>query len=134
MESRLSAYRLSLPQFAALSLLALTRSATAADLARQLMLSPQAGHTLVTRLHAAGHVQPVPSANAGGRAIPMQITEQGRTVLRRAAVEVDDVQETFLRALSDTERTRLLDSLKKCLPTARTAPPPPRPIGQVPGR
>jgi len=124
MESRLSAYRLSMPQFAALSLLALTSSATAADVARQLMLSPQAGHTLVTRLHAAGHVQPVAGANDGGRAIPMQITEQGRTVLRRAAVDVDDVQETFLGALSFTERTRLLNSLKKCLPAHRTGPPP----------
>jgi DNA-binding MarR family transcriptional regulator len=119
MESRLSAYRLSLPQFAALSLLALTTSATAAELARQLMLSPQAGQTLVTRLQAAGHVQPVPAANVGGRAIPMQITEQGRTVLRRAAADVDDVQETFLGVLTASERNRLLESLKKCLPAPR---------------
>ena len=121
MESRLSAYRLSLPQFAVLSLLILTSSATAADLARQLMLSPQAAHTLVTRLHAAGNVEPVPGANVGGRAIPMQITEQGRTVLRRAAVDVDDVQETFLQALTASERTGLLRSLNKCLPVNRAA-------------
>lgn len=122
MESRLSAYRLSLPQFAVLSLLTLSPAATAADLARQLMLSPQAAHTLVTRLHAAGHVEPVPGANTGGRAIPMQITDRGRTVLRQAAAEVDDVQETFLRALSATERTRLLATLTRCLQAARAAP------------
>jgi DNA-binding MarR family transcriptional regulator len=122
MESRLSAYRLSLPQFSALSLLALSTGATAADLARQLMLSPQAAHTLVTRLHAAGHVEPVPCANVGGRAIPMQITDQGRTVLGQAAADVDDVQRTFLRALSASERTSLLNSLKKCLPVTRAAP------------
>ena len=116
MESRLSAYRLSLPQFAALSLLALSPSATAAELARQLMLSPQAAPTLVTRLHAAGHVEPVPGAGVGGRAIPMRITDPGRTVLRQAAAEVDAVQEMFLGALSATERTRLLATLKKCLP------------------
>jgi len=121
MESRLRAYRLSLPQFTALSLLALSSGATAAELARQLMLSPQAAHTLLTRLHAAGHVEPVPGANVGGRAIPMQVTDQGRTVLGQAAAHVDDVQETFLRPLSATERTRLLSSLQKCLPMTRAA-------------
>jgi DNA-binding MarR family transcriptional regulator len=122
MESRLNAYRLSLPQFTALSLLALSPGASAAELARQLMLSPQAAHTLVTRLHAAGHVEPVPGASLGGRAIPMQVTDQGRTILIQAAAEVDHVQETFLRPLPAPERTRLLKSLKGCLPATRTAP------------
>lgn len=100
----------------------LSRGAPAADLARQLMLSPQAARTLVTRLHAAGHVEPVADANAPGRAIPMQVTNHGRTVLRQAAAEVDDVQEAFLQALSASERATLLKSLKKCLPVTRTPP------------
>jgi len=50
-----------------------------------------------------------------------QVTDQGHTVLGHAAADVDDVQEAFLRALSATERTSLLKSLKKCLPATRAA-------------
>ena len=52
----------------------------------------------------------------------MQITDHGRTVLRRAAVDVDDVEETFLPVLTATERAELLSTMKKCLPINRAAP------------
>ncbi|MCV7351026.1 hypothetical protein [Mycobacterium parmense] len=52
--------------------------------------------------------------------------------MRRAAEDVDDVRETFLRALTTAERERLLTSLKKCLPAARPAPP--RGSGRTPDR
>lgn len=103
---------LGLPEFVCLRILAKHPGRTSAELARATHVSAQATNQLLHRLEALGAVRR-PGIAAAGRALPAELTEEGRAMLDIAERAVAVVDEHVLAGLTLSERRQLKTLLAK---------------------
>jgi DNA-binding MarR family transcriptional regulator len=104
---------LTLPEFVCLRMLSMNPGLSSAELSRNSNVTPQAMNTVLRRLEEVGAVAR-PTSVSSGRALPASLTNQGRTLLKRAeaAVRVADSRILAkLTAAQQREFKRMLDKL-----------------------
>jgi DNA-binding MarR family transcriptional regulator len=106
----LSGHGITLTQFSALAHIARSPGLSSAELARALLITPQATATLVRRLIGAGLVQRPDLAP--GLAGSIRLTARGRRVLDRGAKIAGRAEEEALGVLSSAERELLMSCLE----------------------
>jgi len=113
LEARIAELRLTLPQVATLRSLCSTPGIRSADLARELLLTPQAVSLIITKLAGVGYLNR--TAPNVGRSQPLTITAAGRAVLTEAQTIIDAVHDELFGFLGTAERARLDDMLRRAL-------------------
>lgn len=125
--AELSPLGLGLPEFVCLRILAASPGRSSADLARETHVSAQAMNQILRRLEAIGAVTRPPTAPAG-RALPAELTEEGRALHECAERAVRVADQRVLDRLSPTEQRQLKKLLRKAgrrepaVPQCRPAP------------
>ncbi|MDT8915211.1 MarR family transcriptional regulator [Amycolatopsis sp. PS_44_ISF1] len=117
LEREMGALRVTLAQASALARLEEEPGTSSAELARHLLLSPQAVSLIIGRLEAAGHL--VRAAPAGGRSRPLALTESGRRILGDAERAIQRVRAAVFGGLDAGEREVLQDLLDRSLAAAK---------------
>jgi DNA-binding MarR family transcriptional regulator len=97
-------------QMGALNRLIAEPGLSGAELARRLLVSPQAAQLAVVALEKRGFVERIPDANHG-RIVRTYLTEAGRQVAAICMVRGLEAEEAFLAVLSAEERRTLVDLL-----------------------
>ena len=110
--AELSPLGLGLPEFVCLRILAQYPGRTSAELARATHVTAQATNQLLHRLEALGAVNR-PETAAAGRALPAELSDEGRELLARAERAVAAVDEQVLAGLTATEQRQLKSLLAK---------------------
>lgn len=99
-------------QMAALNQLAREPGLSGAELARRLLVTPQASQLALAALEEHGLVGRLPDPNHG-RIVRSYLTKQGRRVAK-ACLEVGlEAEDKFLSVLDEKERQALVDSLRR---------------------
>lgn len=117
LETRMAPLRLTLPQVATLIRLDDNPGMRSVDLARELLLTPQAVSLIIDKLGAAGYL--ARSGPRSGRSQPLKITAKGRQVRVKAESIIESVHEEIFGMLSVTERNSLADALGRSLAAVR---------------
>ncbi|WP_328611210.1 MarR family transcriptional regulator [Amycolatopsis sp. NBC_00345] len=117
LEREMSEFRVTLAQASALARLEEEPGMSSADLARHLLLSPQAVSLMISRLEAAGHL--VRTTATSGRSQPLAITESGQQVLGDAEKAVKRVRAAVFGDLGAGEQALLQQLLDRSLQTAK---------------
>lgn len=117
LENEIATLRLTLPQAAILMRLDATPGVRSVDLARELLLTPQAVSLLITKLAEAGYLDR--TAPTVGRSQPLAITAAGRTVLAQAQLIIDDVHRQLFGMFTADERAQLQSLLGRALAATR---------------
>jgi DNA-binding MarR family transcriptional regulator len=117
LENEIAELRLTLPQAAILMWLDTAPGIRSVDLARELLLTPQAISLMINKLAEAGYLDR--TAPNVGRSQPLTITAAGRTVLTKAQVLIDSVNQHMFAMFSADERTQLRHLLSRALTAAR---------------
>jgi DNA-binding MarR family transcriptional regulator len=99
----LGPHDLALPEFVCMRILSKRPGRSNAELARDINVSPQAMNVVVRALQERGLVTR-PASVSSGRALPAQLTAQGRSLLKRAEAAVDVADETVMAKLTPVER------------------------------
>jgi DNA-binding MarR family transcriptional regulator len=102
MESALRAGGLTRPQFGTLSVIVREPGLSAADLARAVMVTPQAVNLLVSGLERDGLVERRPHATHG-RILEIHPTAEGKRRLKAADPIVTDLESRIAEGLSDRQ-------------------------------
>ncbi len=100
-----------MPEFVCLRILAASPGRSNADLARETHVSAQAMNQLLRRLEAMGAVARPASAPPTGRALPAELTDEGRTLHERAERAVRIADQRVLDKLLPTEQRHLKKTL-----------------------
>jgi DNA-binding MarR family transcriptional regulator len=113
MEGTLKGFGVTVPQYAALSVLAEEPGLSNATLARRSFVTPQTMNQIVVRLENAGlverHAHP-----EHGRVLQTYLTEEGDKLRRECMERVDAIEERMVSGLSENERSDLLGLLRRC--------------------
>ena len=113
MDAVLRPLELTVPQYSCLEVLAQRPGLSTADLARAVFVTRQAMHGVLGGLQERGLIsRPVTATH--GRALPAELTDEGRQQLRAASAAVRAVERRMLEPLDDARRRRLLDDLAAC--------------------
>jgi DNA-binding MarR family transcriptional regulator len=120
-EERLREVGLSMSQYAVLRALADAPGAPAAELARRTFVTRQSLRDVLAGLTAAGLVS-VAARPAVGRALPVSLTDAGRSLLDRADAMVLAVEERMLSGLPPDEVQQLSTLLGACARNLARAP------------
>ncbi|MBF4996996.1 winged helix-turn-helix transcriptional regulator [Nocardia sp. BSTN01] len=110
LDTQLAAIGTSLAQWDALRAIARSPGASARVLAEETFQTQQAFGTLATRMQARGLIERTPGH---GRAIEHRLTPHGQHILRAANDVADKVLTASFAALSEHERTVLLELLHR---------------------
>jgi DNA-binding MarR family transcriptional regulator len=94
---------LALPEFVCMRILSKRPGRSNAELARDINVSPQAMNIVVRGLESRGLVTR-PASVPSGRALPAQLTTEGKTMLKRAEVAVDAADERVMANLTAAEK------------------------------
>lgn len=113
-EERLRALDLSMSQYAVLRALADTHAAPAAELARRTFVTRQSLRGVLAGLQTAGLVS-IADRPDGGRALPVTLTEAGRSLLGQADEIVFAVDDRMTAGLSAEDVRRLEAMLTTCV-------------------
>lgn len=97
---------LSFPQYICMRLLSRQPGLSNADLARDVMVSPQAMNMVVRSLQERGLVSR-PTAVTSGRALPAELTRDGRALLARTDDGIRDAEQRVLGSLSERDQREL---------------------------
>lgn len=97
---------LGLPEFVCLRVLSMSPGRSSAELARDINVSPQAMNMVLRGLQDLDVVTR-PASVSSGRALPAELTNKGRTLLKRAEAAVRVAEERTLTQLTVTERQEL---------------------------
>lgn len=122
MDAALREVGLTTPQWGALSCLNRMGGLSGAEMARIQCTTPQTMHTVLTHLEQSGYIVRKPGPSHGHMLL-VQLTDDGRAALERAAERVADVDRRLTSCLSARERETLLSLLTRCmgaLPADRT--------------
>ncbi|MDQ6658763.1 MAG: MarR family transcriptional regulator [Actinomycetota bacterium] len=128
MDAVLCPLDLTVPQYACLELLGQSSGQSNADLARGAFVSRQAMNQVLRGLQDRGLLIRPPIATHG-RALPTQLTGEGRRILHAASSAVARVEQQMLRPLTAEDRHRLRRDLTAC--TTAVADTEPRPKKQL---
>jgi DNA-binding MarR family transcriptional regulator len=108
----LSPLGLTLPEFVCLRILSLFPGMSSAELSRHTNVTPQAMNTVLRKLEEVGAVTR-PSAVSSGRALPANLTGQGRALLKRAEAAVRGADARILSKLTETQQREFKRMLEK---------------------
>jgi DNA-binding MarR family transcriptional regulator len=97
---------LALPEFICIRILSKRPGRSSAELARDVNVSPQAMNIVLRALQERGLVTR-PASVSSGRALPAQLTTEGKTLLKRAEAAVDVADDRVLANLTAGERREL---------------------------
>lgn len=97
---------LALPEFVCMRILSSSPGRSSAELARDTSVSPQAMNMVLRRLQDMGAVRR-PASVASGRALPAELTRDGRALLKRAEAAVFAAEERMMHNLSKAEQRQL---------------------------
>ncbi|HVR00207.1 MAG TPA: MarR family transcriptional regulator [Mycobacterium sp.] len=106
MNAELRPLGLGLPEFVCLRILSMSPGRSSAELARDTNVSPQAMNMVLRGLQDSGVVAR-PASVSSGRALPAELTNKGRALLKRAEAAVQVAEERILTDLSVAERLEL---------------------------
>ncbi len=102
----LKPFGLALPEFVCMRILAMRPGRSNAELARDINVSPQAMNMVLRGLQEKSMVTR-PASVPSGRALPAQLTAEGKTLLRRAEAAVKIADERVLANLTPAQRREL---------------------------
>lgn len=114
MDAALRPLELTVPQYACLELLAQRPGLSNADLARGVFVSRQSMNLVLRGLQDRGLVTRAATAPKG-RALPTELTPEGRRQLHAASVAVRAVEKRMLVPFSQAHQQRLLRDLDACV-------------------
>ncbi|MEW5812827.1 MAG: MarR family transcriptional regulator [Actinomycetota bacterium] len=97
---------LSFPQYICMRILSRRPGQSNADLAREVMVSPQAMNIVVRGLQERGLVTR-PATVASGRSLPAELTREGRALLARTDDGIRAAEQRVLGTLSDRDQREL---------------------------
>lgn len=97
---------LSFPEYICMRLLSRRPGQSNAELARDVMVSPQAMNIVVRGLQERGLVSR-PAAVPSGRALPAELTRDGRALLARTDDGIRDAEQRVLGSLSERDQREL---------------------------
>jgi DNA-binding MarR family transcriptional regulator len=103
---------LTLPEFVCLRVLSMFPGMSSAELSRHAGVTPQAMNTVLRKLEDVGAVAR-PSSVSSGRALPANLTGQGRTLLKRAEGAVRGADARILSKLTNTPQREFKRMLEK---------------------
>ena len=103
---------LTLPEFVCLRLLSMSPGMSSAELSRHGNVTPQAMNTVLRKLEEIGAVAR-PSSVSSGRALPATLTNQGRSLLKRAESAVHNADARILNKLTETQQREFKRMLEK---------------------
>lgn len=113
-EERLRPLGLSMSQYAVLRVVSDLPGAPAAELARRTFVTRQSLHDVLNGLQARDLVT-VATRPTSGRALPITLTDTGRTVLDRADDIVLGMDDRMLAGLTDEDTRQLISLLDRCI-------------------
>lgn len=93
---------LSTPQYTAMSVIARRAGLSSAQLARRAFVTPQAMHSIVAELAAAGLVERTPSPSHA-KVLHTRLSARGRKLLEACDADVDVIEQQLLSALSPVQ-------------------------------
>ncbi|NGO41340.1 MarR family winged helix-turn-helix transcriptional regulator [Streptomyces ureilyticus] len=120
MDEALRPLDLTVPQYACLELLGQTPGLSNAELARRAFVTRQSMNLVLRRLQERGLLTR-PDQAPHGRALPTELTRDGRTMLRTASVAVRAVEKQLFSPLSREQQLRLREDLAACVATSPTS-------------
>lgn len=123
MEDVLRPLGMSITHYACLELLAQRPGLSNSALARGAFVTRQSMNVLLRTLERDGQVTR-PAEAPVGRALPTQLTPEGRKMLDQASAAVRSVELRMLADLSDTERANASQCLNKMASALREQPDP----------
>ena len=101
---------LSTPQYTAMSVIARRAGLSSAQLARRAFVTPQAMHSIVAELTAAGLVERTPSPSHA-KVLHTELSPRGRMLFEACDADVDAIEQQLLSAISAVELDELRASL-----------------------
>lgn len=113
MDGALRPLDLSVSQYSSLEVLGQQPGISAAELARRTFVTRQSMQGVLQGLAARGLLTR-PEAAPQGRALPTELTADGRALLRRASSAVAEVERRMLEGLPAEDRRRLHGDLVRC--------------------
>jgi DNA-binding MarR family transcriptional regulator len=114
LDTALSAYGLTTPEYTALSVLHDRDGLSSAQLARRTFVTPQAMNQLVIALERRGLVERRPDADHR-RVLRTSLSRSGRTLVSRCDRAARDVERRLLSGLSRAEADQLQHALSSCI-------------------
>lgn len=117
MEESLRPLDLTVPQYACLELLGRNSGLSSSELARSAFVSRQSMNLVLRRLQERGLLAR-PSQAPHGRALPSELTDDGRAVLRHASAAARAAEKELFSPLSLERQRRLREDLAECLAAA----------------
>jgi len=103
---------LTLPEFVCLRILSMFPGMSSAELSRHAGVTPQAMNTVLRKLEEVGAVAR-PSSVSSGRALPANLSGQGRALLKRAEAAVRGADAHILDRLTETQQREFKRMLEK---------------------
>jgi DNA-binding MarR family transcriptional regulator len=113
---------LSMAQYTALRALADHPDASASDMARLCFVTRQSLQDVLAGLRTAGLIRGSDSTSRRGRAVALELTPAGRTLLAAGHGAVIEVEGQMTQGLSETARQHLADLLTHCAENLETPP------------
>ena len=114
MDEALRPLGLSAPQYLCLELLSRAPGASTSDLAREAFVTRQTMSTLLRALVDRGLAQRAAQAPSG-RALPLQLTPEGRSLLKEASRVTVEVERVMISSLSESQLRAVQEALSACI-------------------
>ena len=114
MDEALRPLGLSAPQYLCLELLSRAPGASTSDLAREAFVTRQTMSTLLRTLVDRGLAQRAAQASSG-RALPVQLTPEGRDLLGEASRVTVEVERVMIAPLSESQLRTVREALSACV-------------------
>ena len=114
MDEALRPLGLSAPQYLCLELLSCTPGASTSDLAREAFVTRQTMSTLLRALVDRGLAQRAAQAPSG-RALPLQLTPEGRSLLKEASRVTVEIERVMISPLSESQLRAVQEALSACI-------------------
>ena len=114
MDEALRPLGLSAPQYLCLELLGRAPGASTSDLAREAFVTRQTMSTLLRTLVDRGLAQRAAQASSG-RALPVQLTPEGRSLLKEASKVTEEIERVMVAPLSETQLRTVREAMSACI-------------------
>ncbi|HEY0573830.1 MAG TPA: MarR family transcriptional regulator [Pseudonocardia sp.] len=112
--SVLREFGLTVPQYGALVVLSYLPGASAAQLSRVCLVTPQSMATVLSNLEAKGLIERRPS-DVHQKVQVTRLTRAGRALLKRADAQARAVEDRLSEAYTDQERDQLYELLERAI-------------------
>ena len=114
MDEALRPLGLSAPQYLCLELLSRAPGASTSDLAREAFVTRQTMSTLLRTLVDRGLARRAAQASSG-RALPVQLTPEGRSLLKEASKVTEQIERVMVAPLSETQLRTIREAMSACI-------------------